>query len=155
MKGRTRPDVLEGRGAATRAAVLVVVVVIAAVGAATLPERLSDFSGRADENAALDYADREIAGGNSLVVDQEAVYRARATIPNVASYRVAVGPNVEGATDLTEPYIVSFLVYFLMPRRPRDSASWIICYGCDRSSLGRHSVVWADDRGISIIRRVP
>jgi len=139
----------------TRAAVLVVAVVIAGIGAATLPTRLSDFSGRANENASMDYADREIAGGNSLVVDQEAVYRARATIPKDATYRVAVGPNVEGATDLTVPYIVSYLVYFLMPRRPRDSASWIVCYGCDRGSLGRHSVVWDDDRGISIIRRVP
>ena len=40
-----------------------------------------------------------------------------------------------------------------MPRRPSPDAEWILCYGCDPSSLERPvEVVWDNEGGISILR---
>lgn len=107
----------------------------------------------AEANAAANYDDREFAGGNSLVVDKRALYQARALIPEDGSFRVVAGPGVDGATELTEPYIDQFARYFLMPRRPSSDAEWILCYGCDRPSLEQPvDVVWDNGTGISILR---
>ena len=107
----------------------------------------------ADANAAANYDDREFAGGNSLVVDKRALYQARALIPEDGLYRVVAGPRVEGATELTEPYIDQYARYFLMPRRPSAEAEWILCYGCDPAALDRPAeVVWENGGGISILR---
>jgi len=113
-------------------------------------DTLGDTAGR---NAALNFDDREFAGGNSLVVDKRALYEARALIPEDGSYRVVTGPGVEGATELTEPYIDQFARSFLMPRRPKPGARWILCYGCDLAILdGSPEVVWDGGGGISILR---
>lgn len=112
-------------------------------------DRLDDA---ARTNAALNFDDREFAGGNSLVVDKRALYEARALIPEDGSYRVAAGPGVDGATNLTEPYIDQFARYFLMPRRPKPDAPWILCYGCDRAALEQIArVAWDGGAGISIL----
>jgi len=92
------------------------VVVFSVVYLVRAVDRLGDA---ADANAAANYDDREFAGGNSLVVDKRALYQARALIPDDGLYRVVAGPRVEGATELTEPYIDQYARYFLMPRRPR------------------------------------
>jgi hypothetical protein len=111
-------------------------------------ERLGDD---ADRNAALNFDDREFGGGNSLVVDKRALYEARALIPKDETYRIAAGPGVKGATELTQPYIDQFARYFLMPLRPASDARWILCYGCNRSELGdRFKVVWQNGGGISL-----
>jgi hypothetical protein len=113
-------------------------------------ERLDDT---AATNAAMNFDDREFGGGNSLVVDKRALYEARSLIPEDGRYRVVAGPGVDGATDLTEPYIDQYARYFLMPRRPDPSARWILCYGCDRSNLERPAeIVWDNGAGISILR---
>lgn len=107
----------------------------------------------ATRNSALSFADREIAGGNSVVADQSAVYQARARIPEDDTYRVAVGAGFTGGSELTVPFVDSFYRYFLMPRRPADDAPWIVCYGCDLEQYGpRAKVVWKDDQGIAIVR---
>lgn len=112
--------------------------------------RLGDDAGR---NANLNIDDREFAGGNSLVVDKRALYEARAQIPENGTYRVVAGPGVEGATELTEPYIDQFARSFLMPRRPAPDASWILCYGCDVSELGTGvEVVWDNGAGIALAK---
>ena len=83
-------------------------------------DRLGDDAAR---NAATNYDDREFAGGNSLVADKGALYEARGRIPEDGTYRVLVGPRaVEGATELTKPYIDQFARSFLMPRRPAADA---------------------------------
>jgi hypothetical protein len=111
-------------------------------------DRLGDD---AERNSALNFDDREFAGGNSLVVDKRALYEARALIPEHGTYRVVAGPGVEGATELTEPFIDQFARYFLMPRRPAEDARWILCYGCDVSELGeRFQVVWQNGTGIAL-----
>jgi hypothetical protein len=104
-------------------------------------------------NAALNFDDREFAGGNGLVVANDALYEARALIPEDEAYRIVPGPHVEGATELTETYIDQFARYFLMPRRPAAEARWILCYGCDPASLDESfEVVWRNDRGMLLGR---
>ena len=64
--------------------------------------------------------DREIAGGNGVVDDQQAVYEARARIPSDATYHVAVSDDFEAESVLTVPYVTNYFEYFLMPRRPAE-----------------------------------
>ena len=97
--------------------------------------------------------DRHIAGGNSIVVDQEAADEADVLIPRTETFRVRVGPGLRNATSLTSTYVESWYRYFLLPRRPSLDARWIICYGCDTSELGSYQVLWRDNNGISIGRR--
>src|SRR5690242_8382843 len=59
-----------------------------------LPHTVSTLGDDAAANASLSFADREIGGGNSIVVDQAAAYQARALIPAGATFRVLVGPNL-------------------------------------------------------------
>ena len=126
------------------------VVVFSVVYLVRAVDRLGEA---ADANAAANYDDREFAGGNSLVVDKRALYQARALIPEDGLYRVVAGPRVEGATELTEPYIDQYARYFLMPRRPSADAEWILCYGCDPADLDLPAeVVWENGGGISILR---
>jgi len=133
--------------------------VIACVAVATvlalvhLPLAIDDFQDSAAANSALNFDDREFAGGNAIVVDKAALYEARALIPENASYRVVTGPNLRGGTPLTTNFIESFARYFLMPRRPAQKARWVVCYGCDVSELaGRLDVLWRDDAGIRVGR---
>jgi hypothetical protein len=136
-----------------RVGVVACVVVVTALGLWYLVRAVDRLDDAAGANAALNYDDREFGGGNSLVVDKRALYEARSLIPKDGSYRVVAGPGVEGATDLTEPYIDQFARYFLMPRRPDPGAAWIICYGCDPAGLERPaSTVWDNGAGISILR---
>ena len=127
-----------------------VAVIFSAVYLWRAVDMLGDTAGR---NAASNFDDREFAGGNSLVVDKRALYEARALIPEDGSYRVVPGPGVEGATELTEPYIDQFARSFLMPRRPKPDASWILCYGCDVAELGPVEVVWENGAGIALARK--
>ena len=95
----------------------------------------------------------EIAGGNGLVADQLAVYAARGLIPVDATYHVAVAPDFRGGSDLTRDNVASYYRYFLLPRRPAESAPWVICYGCDTSTYGAGAkVVWRDHQGLSIVK---
>jgi hypothetical protein len=115
-----------------------------------IPHAVSTLGDEAGANAALSLADREIGGGNSIVVDQAAAYESRALIPADATFRVVIGPNVKGATSLTVPAASAWFSYFLMPRRQAGGAPWVICYGCDTSKLGHYRELWHDDNGISI-----
>jgi hypothetical protein len=131
---------------------LVAVTVVAVVVA--YPGALLDLGDEATRNSELSFADREIAGGNGVVVDQTVVYAARALIPVGETYHVAIGPDFSGGTDLTSQYVDSYYRYFLMPRRPAEDAQWIVCYGCDVDAYGEHTAVrWSNGSGISILRR--
>ena len=121
------------------------------VGLLYFAKALSKLNGTATANSELSFADREVGGGNSIVVDQDAAYEARALIPPRSTYRVVTGSLLRNATPLTMAYIAGWFTYFLMPRRPAPSAKWVICYGCDTSSLGApFTPRWHDDNGISI-----
>lgn len=136
-----------------RAGVVVCVAVAVAFGQLYFVRTVDRLGDTADTNASMNFDDREFAGGNSLVADKRALYEARALIPEDGSYHLVAGPGVEGATELTEPYIDQFARFFLMPRRPAVDSDWIVCYGCDRATIDRSAeVVWDGGTGISILR---
>lgn len=136
-----------------RAGVILCLGLSIAFGAIYFPRALSDLGDTASNNSALSFSDREVAGGNGIVNDQEAVYQAKAIIPQSARYRVVTGSGLRNPTSLTLAFVDSWYRYFLMPRRPDIGARWIICYGCDASKLGRpYAILWQDDDGISIGR---
>lgn len=114
---------------------------------------LSELGARASTNSGLSYADREIAGGDSVVIDTQTPYRALALIPRNSSYRVVTGSRLESPRRLTLSFVADWFRYFLMPLRPSPDARWVICYGCDRTQVGPdYSLRWSDKNGISIGR---
>jgi hypothetical protein len=137
----------------SRAIVVIAVVSTCALVGVNYVKAVSELGDAASTNSALSFDDREIAGGNSIVVDQRAPYEARALIPPDSTYRVVVGKRLLDQTPLTEQFVATWLTYFLMPRRPAQDARWVICYGCDASALGDHyQPIWQDREGISIGR---
>jgi hypothetical protein len=118
-----------------------------------LPGALREHAREARANSALSFADREIAGGNAVVADQQAVYQARARIPESGTFLVDVAADYSEGGELTVKYVADYYRYILMPRRPAPDAEWVICYGCD---LGRYGegveVVWRSEDRVSIAR---
>jgi hypothetical protein len=136
---------------AGRVGALVVVALALGFCAVYFVKSLDHADAQATANSSLSYADREVAGGNSIIVDQNAAYEARALIPTTSTYRVVTGGTVKDATTLTAPFVDAWFRYFLVPRRPAADARWIICYACDVSKLGGpYTVRWQDTSGISI-----
>jgi hypothetical protein len=133
-----------------RVGVALCIAVAVGVGGIYYVKAERQLSDAASANSALAYDDRELAGGNSVLGDQTAAYEARADIPSQASYRVAVGPGPHAKTKLTDRFVDSWFRYFLMPRRPRPDARWVVCYGCDRTSA--FEARWQDKDGISVGR---
>lgn len=151
MNVRQNPWWLEWPGGVVRIGVVVLVLVSTVAGIVSFPTRVRDADRSASSNSALSYADRDVAGGNELVADQAALYEARGRIPEEADYRVVVGTDYTGGTELTRDFVGSFYRYFLMPRRQTEDAQWIICYGCDLAVYGsRAKVVWEGPEGITI-----
>lgn len=145
--------VLSGPGALGRLCVVCVVVVSLALVAVELPRRLDDLGDVSTANASLSYADREIAGGNSVLADQLLAYEARAILPLDVPYRVVIGSKLTKQATLSTASVPSWLRYFLMPRRQAEGARWVVCYGCDPAGLGgRYQPLWSDDFGISVGR---
>jgi Ni/Co efflux regulator RcnB len=137
----------------SRVIVVMGVALTCALAGMQYVKALSKLADATSDNSSLSFEDREIAGGNSIVVDQRAPYEARALIPVSSRYRVVVGKRLRDETPLTKDYIAAWLRYFLMPRRPARDSHWVICYGCDSSDVGnRYEVVWRDREGISIGR---
>ena len=107
----------------------------------------------ATASSDLTFPIRDTAGGNGVIGDRAALYEARATIPEHASYRMIVGPNVHGLT-MEPDYVPLYYLTFLLPRHQSERAQWIVCFGCDlRSDAPGAQELWRDDYGISIARR--
>jgi len=134
----------------TAVALLVVAVGIAVV--VTYPGLVREAGDEADANSEQAYVDREVAGGNGLVGNQQALYAARALIPADATYHVAIAGDYEGGDELTQDHVASYFRYALIPRRPEERAAWVVCYGCDLAEYGpRAEVLWRGDEDISIV----
>lgn len=118
------------------------------------PQSFADANDDARANASLDYLDRMLGGGNSVLPDQAIALEARGRIPADETFTVAVGePRPEWPPLATQVSVDAYLRYFLLPRRPSDSAPWVICLGCDRSSYPGAIPVWQDvEEGLSILR---
>jgi len=156
--GMSRPELssfLEWPRGIARLGVVLCVAVALGFGLVYFAKAVDLLGDVANSNAALNFDDREFAGGNALVVDNAGLYEARAWIPENETYRVVAGPGVEGASVLTQDYIDQYARYYLMPRRPAPDARWIICYGCDPSELGEgFEILWDGESGI-LLGRVP
>ena len=129
------------------------VVTVAAV-VVRLPDAIGDANRSARANASLDWIDRQLGGGNSVLPDQGVAIEARGRIPENETFDVDVGEGPEGWTELATPdALETYMRYFLLPRRPGDDAPWVICFACDQSAHPGTKVVWQDDESISILRR--
>jgi hypothetical protein len=126
-----------------RFGVIGIVIVACVLAAAYYVNAIRDLDTKASDNSALDFQDRQIAGGSAVLISQDPLVLARALIPPNATYRVVAGPHLSDTTGFEE-YVWEYFRYFLMPRRPSDDASWIICYGCDASQWGDRYEVLAD-----------
>jgi hypothetical protein len=138
-----------------RAGVVFLVATVAIAALIAFPGLVRELGDDAAKDSAQSYTDREIAGGNGLVVDQEAVYAARGLIPSDATYHIAVAPDYEGGSELTQAHVASYFRYFLFPRRPAEvGAHWVVCYGCDLTEYGPEAeVLWRLPEGdVSIVR---
>jgi hypothetical protein len=145
--------VASGRSSPVYVLAVAVAAAIAIVALVYWIKALSNLGARASANSRLSYSDRELGGGNSVVIDSEAPYRARALIPAGSRYRVVTGSRLENPTPLTLPFVAQWFRYFLMPLRPEDHAPWVVCYGCDVKRLGReYTVRWSGEDAISIGR---
>ena len=130
-------------------AVLLVAVVI------RYPQSFADANRTARANAALDYLDRLLGGGNSVLPTQSLAIEARGLIPPDGTFTVAVGARRPDWPELaTQESVDAYMRYFLLPRRQSDAAPWVICLDCDRSAYPGAVAVWQDDEeGVSILRR--
>jgi hypothetical protein len=133
-----------------RAAVLGCAALALVAGVLGTLDRIVEQGDRAGENARRDWAEREFGGGNSLGVDKEALYAARALIPTAASYRLVLGDPIPGGNELSARGLPDFTRHFLMPRRPAEQAVWVICYGCDAAALAGYEARWDGGAGISV-----
>ena len=147
-----RSSFLEWPRGIARLGVVICTAVALGCGVVYFVKAVDRLGDTARTNAAQNYDDREFAGGNSILVDKGVLYEAQALIPEDETYRVAMGPGVEGPTELTQSFD-QYARYFLMPRRPADDARWIICHGCDLSQFGNDlDVLWRNEGGIAFGR---
>jgi hypothetical protein len=136
-----------------RIGVLLLVATTAIAVVVTYPRLLREGGNDAAKNSAQTYVDREVAGGNGLVADQQALYAARALIPPEATYHLAIAADYTGGDELTQGHVASYFRYFLVPRRPEERAPWVVCYGCDLADYGSAAeVLWRGDEDVSIVR---
>ena len=143
-----RPDLLPR--------LVVVFCLVVTVGAVVVlwPDAFADANRTARANAALDYVDRQIAGGNSVLPDPAIVIEAQGRIAPDETFLVAVGDPQEGWSELSTPdAIATFMRSILLPRREAADAPWILCFGCDRGAYPGAEPVWEDEEGLSILRR--
>ncbi len=150
--GRRAGELLTWPAGALRLGVLFVVGLAIAAAIRHYPGEIRALGETADANASLSYADRDVAGGNSVMPEQHAVYEIRGRIPAGDTYRVVVGPRQEGWTDLTEGSAEPFMRYWLMPRRPAADARWIVCVGCDPAAFPGAAEEWSGEGGVRLLR---
>ena len=119
------------------------------------PRAFADANRTARANARLDYLDRELGGGNSVLPAQAIAIEARGRIPDRDTFAVAVGEHRSDWTVLADPAsLENYMRFFLLPRRMDPGAPWILCFACDRNAYPDAEVVWEDsEHGLAILRR--
>lgn len=131
-----------------------VAVTLGAV-AIRLPQAFLEANRTARDNAALDWVDRQLGGGNSVLPAQGIAVEALGRIPDDDTFAVAVGERRKDWSSLAIPdTLENFMRYFLLPRRISADAPWILCFACDRSTYPGAQAVWEDpESGLAILRR--
>lgn len=142
--------------AARRLVVLFCVGVTLVALAWLYPQAFADANRTARANAGLDYVDRELGAGNSVLPEQAIALEARGRIPEDETFAVAAAAEpLPGWGELSDPgSLENYMRYFLLPRRLSSDAPWIVCFACDRSAYPGAEAVWEDDaNGLAILRR--
>jgi hypothetical protein len=139
---------------AVRAGVVACVAAAGLLGALRLDDALAIFDYQADANVALTFNQRtypeieELPGWTTVLED------ARLWMPEDAVYRVLDGPLPHVATSVGS--VRTYLALLLMPRHETnvESATWVFCYDCPRSALGRGYEILSDSgHGLLFARR--
>ena len=120
------------------------------------PDAFADANATARANAALDYVDRELGGGNSVLPDQAIVIEARGRIPPDETFTVAVGEPQEGWSELSTPRRDRRRTCAVLPPpapRGRRRALDPLLRVRPRARIPGAEPVWEDEEGLSILRR--
>jgi hypothetical protein len=118
------------------------------------PDVFRDANATARANASLDWVDRQLGAGNSVLPSQSIAVEAMGRIPESDAFTVAVGERRPGWSELAVPYVIdAYMRYFLLPRRARPDAPWILCFACDRADHAGAEPVWEGEDELSILRR--
>ena len=146
---------LASPGAVGRLVVLFCVGVIVVALAWLYPHSFAQANRTARANARLDWVDRELGGGNSVLPAQGIAVEARGWIPERGTFAVAVGEPRPGWSELAIPAsLENYMRYYLLPRKIDPDAPWILCFACDRSAYPGARAVWEDpEQGLAILRR--
>lgn len=119
------------------------------------PQEFADANRAAQANTRLDWVDRQLGGGNSVLPAQAIAIESRGRIPEGETFTVAVGKPRADWSELAIPDTLdNYMRYFLLPRRSTSDAPWIVCFACDRSAYPNAEPVWEDqEHGLAILRR--
>jgi hypothetical protein len=107
----------------------------------------------ATQNAESSYTQRTFPR-DDLIGSSHVAEDARLWMPRTASYRIVVGESKRYSPwSWAAP---NFLAGFLLPRTRNDApdTGWIICLGCERSTLGPHFEALSDGHNGVVFGRV-
>jgi hypothetical protein len=137
-----------------RVGVVACVAAAGLLGAGRLDEAVAVFDFQADTNVALNFNQRAYPEIEGLPGWTSVLEDARLWMPEDVTYRVIDGPREHVETSLGS--LRTYLGVLLMPRRETQlqSARWVFCYGCTRSTLGpEYEVLSASGYGLLFARR--
>ena len=131
------------------------VVALLSALAVRYPASFEDANRAARANAELDYLDRELGGGNSVLPDQSIAIEARGRIPPDETFAVQVGTRRPGwSAHPTRGAVHRYLRSYPPPPGSREPGRWVICLACNRAAYPDATLVWQDaEEGVSILRR--
>lgn len=117
---------------------LLTMVAVTVLCAVELAHALALYDWRADRNAARSYLDREYGEPFDIVGSQKVVAAANLWMPRDATYRVLTGTDRAGGDGVAAGLRLALVRFLLLPRGQTTSpaAEWLLCLGCERSSLG-------------------
>ena len=138
-----------------RVAVVACVCLAGAAGALKLDDTLGVLDLRADRNSSFGYLERTYPSAEWVAGDPNVIEAGRLRMPRDATYRVVLGPGVEQLEY--SRFAQYFLLGRLLPRKQvrSASASWVFCYGCSVSTLGRDFKVLAGRPPGLVFGRLP
>ena len=138
---------------AVRVGVVICVAGACLVGVGRLDNAVAVFDFQADANVAATFSERAYPDIAELEGEAKVMEDARLWMPEDATYRVVAGPRSGRVIAAALP---TFLVVLLMPRSQTqdDSAPWVFCHSCTRSTLGPEYEVLSDSgHGLLFARR--
>jgi hypothetical protein len=122
-----------------------------------VPVVSSHLDDRVDEARSIQPEYRSIVPALHLDISRDFVLEARDRVEYGSTYAVLTGSKVAVSNDLVLGAVGGFMPFVLLPRRQvaPDEADWLLCYGCDRSTLPQESrVVWeVEGGGLAIAQR--